>query len=82
MLITIVPFGSEVAAKSVFQNVASMIAGLAVGSMTFGNSNNVYATEKIYSGGIPYTRKNLFIFYSDKNKTNEIDRTTCYSSWA
>lgn len=82
VLITIVPFAREIAAEAVFRNVALMIAGLAAGDITFGNSNKVYATEYIYSGGIPYTRKNVFIFFNDSTRSNVIGRTTCYSSWA
>lgn len=81
-LISIVPFGREVAAEEVFRNIAYMIAGLATGNMAFGNSNKVYATEYMYSGGIPYTRKNTFTFFSDSARNNVIGSTTCYSSWA
>lgn len=82
VLITIVPFSREVAAEEVFRNAALMIAGLAVGDIKLAQSNNLYSTEYIYSGGIPYTRKNVFFFYSDSEEKNLIDSTTCYSSWA
>lgn len=81
-LIAIVPFKSEVVGKEVFNNVASMVVGLAMGNATFGQSRTIYASEKIYSGKIPYTRKNAFIFYYNNDISNEIDRATCYSSWA
>lgn len=82
VLITIVPFADSVKAADVFHNVALMIAGLAAGNITFGNSNNVYATEYIYSGGIPFTHKNAFTFFSDSARSNVIGSTTCYSFWA
>ena len=64
VLISIVPFGQTVAAEEVFRNVAITIAAFVAGDLRLGNSNNTYATEYIYSGGIPYTRKNIFYFYS------------------
>lgn len=82
VLISIVPFAREVAAEEVLRNIALAIAGTAATSLTFGESDKVYATEYIYSGGMPYTRKNIFYFYSDSARSSFISSTLCYSSWA
>lgn len=79
-LILIVPFVREITGKEVFAIVAGTILDHIA---DFSDEENcVYATEYIYSGGMPYTHKNAFYFYSDKAKTKPTGNATCYSSWA
>lgn len=78
-LVLIVPFLNVATGQSVFGVIASTILGHA---SDFGNDNCVYATEYIYSGGMPYTHKNVFHFYSNSEKTKSMGTSICYSSWA
>lgn len=78
-LIMIVPFENEIAAKSVFQMIATSIVAM---FQSYAGKDTVYAYESIYAGGMPYTRKNIFEFYGDKKKNDPAGTTTCYSAWA
>ena len=77
-LIFVVPFINEYTGKTVFLHIAEIIYGC---KELFAD-DCVYATEYIYSGGIAYTRKNVFYFYNDSAKQNYEGSATCYSSWA
>lgn len=80
MLVLIVPFKNEVTGREVF----STVAGIILGHISAFDDGCIYATEKKYKGGIPYTRKNVFNFYNDeaKDSSSYEGMATCYSAWA
>ncbi len=82
ILVTFFTCKTEAVGKAIFKKIATAIDNFADEYTSFADSDKVYATEKIYTGGIPYTRKNIFYFYCDSAKTNFIKSTTCYSSWS
>lgn len=80
ILVLIVPFISESVGRVVFGE----IAGVILNHVSAFDDGCIYATEEKYSGGIPYTRKNIFKFYNDASKDSSSYEGTAisYSSWA
>lgn len=77
-LVLIVPFANKVTGREVFDT----IAGVIISHASAFDDNCVYAVEYMYSGGIPYTYRNEFYFYIDKEKKNYLGTAFCYSAWA
>ncbi len=79
VLILMVDFENPTIGQQVLQKIAENILNVFA---SYSGKNAVYAYERIYAGGMPYTRKNIFEYYGDKNKNNYAGTATCYSSWA
>ena len=78
-LILMVDFESPTIGQQVLLKIAEKILDTFA---MYDGKNCVWAYESIFTGGMPYTRKNIFSFYGDKNRNNYTGIATCYSFWA